>query len=292
MQKENMSLGKASQGVSALVSLSVYSISFLVLSLVLASVVYAFFLPGGMIDVASLNVVQLILIQFTTFLSGLIPAIIILRYLDCRPFSDLGFGIKGRARDILFGMLVAIALYGGGFGFSLAFGWISVVGVQFDGGWLLGSFFFYLLVAVTEELIFRGYILGRLLRTRMNKFLALLISSLMFTSLHLMNPNIALLPVLNLFLAGLLLGAIYLYTRNLWLPISLHLFWNWLQGPVLGYEVSGNKIGESLLQLHLLANDTLTGGAFGFEGSIVCTILVIAVIAGVIKWGEQKPIRQ
>lgn len=291
MEEGNRSLGMEQKGHSAFVSVLVFGISFLVLSLVLSGVVYILFIPKGTTGMASLTISQLFLMQLTTFLSGAIPAVLVLRYLDCRPLSDLGFAIKGRGRDMGYGLLAAVALYGVGFGLSLAFGLVSVTGVQLDWGWLSGSFLFFLLVAVTEELMFRGYILGRLLRTRMNKFLSLFISSLMFACLHLMNPNMALLPMLNLILAGMLLGVTYLYTRNLWFPISLHLFWNWLQGPVLGYEVSGNKFGESLLKLHLSDNTLLNGGAFGFEGSLICTVLMVILIGGIICGGERKGIR-
>lgn len=287
MEEENGILRKEHTGVPAWVSLLVYGISFLILSLVLSVVVYAFFIPGGVASVALLTVSQLSLMQLTTFLAGLIPAILILRYVDHRPFSDLGFGIEGRGKDIFYGALAAVVLYGVGFGLSLALGLVRVTGVLVDWEWLLGSFFFFLLVAVTEELMFRGYVLGRLLRTRMNKFLALLLSAVSFACLHLMNPNVAFLPMLNLILAGLLLGATYIYTRNLWFPISLHLFWNWLQGPVLGYEVSGNKFGEPLLKLHLSDSTLLNGGAFGFEGSLLCTVLMVVLTVGIIGWFER-----
>lgn len=288
MEEENVDLRKERTGVPAWVSLLIYGVSFLVLSLVFSGVVYAFFLPRGVTSVASLTVSQLSLMQLTTFLAGLIPAILILRYVDHRPFSDLGFSMKGRGKDILYGALAAMVLYGVGFGLSLALGLVRVTGVLVDWEWLLGSFFFFLLVAVTEELMFRGYVLGRLLRTRMNKFLALFLSSFLFACLHLMNPNVAFLPMLNLILAGLLLGATYIYTRNLWFPISLHLFWNWLQGPVLGYEVSGNKFGESLLKLHLSDSTLLNGGAFGFEGSLLCTVLTVVLTVGIIGWFERR----
>lgn len=287
MEGEYGGMEKQPKGVSAWVSVSVYVFFFLVLSLVLSGGVAAFFIPKGIRDVASLSVFQLCLIQTTTLLAALIPAILILKYLDRCPFSDLGLSLKRRWRDILYGLLVAVVLYGIGFGLSVAFGLVWATSVQFHPGWMLGTLFFFLLVAVTEELMLRGYILGRLLRTRMNRFLALFLSSLLFTVMHLMNPNITWLPVLNLLLAGVMLGATYLYTHNLWFPISLHLFWNWLQGPVLGYEVSGNKFGDSLLKLQLSDHTLLNGGAFGFEGSLVCTALMLALTVGIIWWFER-----
>ena len=153
---------------------------------------------------------------------------------------------------------------------------------------LLLSGLFFAMVAIVEETMMRGYVLGRLLRTRLNKFISLLISSLLFALLHLMNPNVAFLPMLNLVLGGLLLGASYLYTRNLWFPISLHFFWNWIQGPVLGYEVSGNRFCETLFSLRLPANNLINGGAFGFEGSLVCTVLATLFTLFIIWWFEHS----
>jgi hypothetical protein len=145
-----------------------------------------------------------------------------------------------------------------------------------------------LLVALAEEIMMRGYILGRLLHTRMNKFLSLFVSALLFALLHLFNPNLAFLPMLNLLLAGMFIGASYLYTRNLCFPISLHLFWNWIQGPILGYQVSGNDFGTSLLTLHLPEENVLNGGAFGFEGSLICTVLMIIFTILIVWWGEKR----
>ena len=167
-------------------------------------------------------------------------------------------------------------------------GEIEVTGFQFKPLDLLGSWVFFLLVALFEEILMRGYILGRLLHTNMNKFLALFISSALFAFMHIFNPEIAFLPMLNLLLAGMLLGASYLYTQNLCFPISLHLFWNWIQGPILGYQVSGNNFTTSMLTLRMPEENVLNGGAFGFEGSLICTVLMIVFTILIVWWGEKR----
>ena len=181
-----------------------------------------------------------------------------------------------------------ILLYLLGFGISVVLGEIEVTGFQFKPLDLLGSWVFFLLVALFEEILMRGYILGRLLHTNMNKFLALFISSALFAFMHIFNPEIAFLPMLNLLLAGMLLGASYLYTRNLCFPISLHLFWNWIQGPILGYQVSGNNFATSMLTLRMPEENVLNGGAFGFEGSLICTVLMIVFTILIVWWGEKR----
>ena len=87
--------------------------------------------------------------------------------------------------------------------------------------------------------------------------------------MHIFNPEIAFLPMLNLLLAGMLLGASYLYTRNLCFPISLHLFWNWIQGPILGYQVSGNNFTTSMLTLRMPRRKRTEWRSLGFEGSLI-----------------------
>ena len=140
-------------------------------------------------------------------LLAVLTSAVILLFFERRPFSDLGLTLKGHARGLWYGLLAAILLYLIGFGLSLALGEVEVTGFQFDPLNLLATFVFCLLVALAEEIMMRGYILGRLLHTRMNKFLSLFVSALLFALLHLFNPNLAFLPMLNLVLAGMFIGA-------------------------------------------------------------------------------------
>ena len=159
-------------------------------------------------------------------------------------------------------------------GFRL--GAVEVAGSLFSPISLLSSLLLYFLVAVTEEVIGRGFILGRMLDGGVNKFVALLISAVLFSLMHLFNPSFAFVPFLNIMLAGCFLGASYIYTRNLCFPIALHWFWNWIQGSVLGYKVSGNEFSnENLLILHFPEENLINGGTFGFEGSILCSLLLV-----------------
>lgn len=221
-------------------------------------------------------------------LLAVLTAAFILLFFERRPFSALGLSVKGHARGLGYGFLVAALIYLIGFGISYIIGEVEVTGFKFEPVNLFDAWVFCLLVALCEEIMMRGYILGHLLHTRLNKFLSLLLSSVLFALFHLFNPNIGFLPMLNLILAGMMLGASYLYTRNLCFPISLHLFWNWIQGPVLGYQVSGNDFMTSLLTLHLPEDNVWNGGAFGFEGSLICTLLMVVFTILIICWGEKK----
>lgn len=214
-------------------------------------------------------------------------AVLVLRWRKL-PLSLLGMSLRGRGEDLLAGLGVAVLLYAVGFGTSLLMGTVEIASVQWVPRDLLGTLLFFLLVAVTEEVMLRGFVLGRMLSAGMNRFVALFLSSALFSAMHLFNPNFALLPFVNILLAGCLLGASFLYTRNLCFPVVLHWFWNWLQGPVLGYEVSGMDSGETLLTLRLTGSDLLTGGSFGFEGSLLCTVLLVVGTLAIVAYYERR----
>lgn len=234
-----------------------------------------------------LGMMGYMLLEGSMLLAALAAAVVMLR-IEGRPFSELGLSVKGHAGGLWYGFLMAALIYLIGFGLSWTIEEVEVIGFSFRPLNLLAALLFFLLVALFEEIMMRGYILGHLLYTRLNKFLSLFVSAALFAFLHVFNPGIGLLPMVNLVLAGLLLGASYLYTRNLCFPLSLHLFWNWLQGPVLGYQVSGNDFMPAMLELRLPEANVLNGGTFGFEGSLICTLLMVVCTFLIIRWGEKR----
>jgi membrane protease YdiL (CAAX protease family) len=120
------------------------------------------------------------------------------------------------------------------------------------------------LTAFTEELIFRGYILGNLLES-FPKWLALVISTLLFMGLHWTSAG--LFPLLNVLILGLITGLFYLYSRNLWFPVCFHWAWTYMTGPVLG--LGNEPSAPSFLQSSLLGDENITGGATGLQGSVI-----------------------
>lgn len=207
-------------------------------------------------------------------------------YPQWRP--SMGFALKGHGRELLAGIGVAAGLYGIGFLLTMLLGGIRITDADFHAGALGQTWVLFFLVAVFEETACRGFLLGRMMDAGMNKFVALVLSSVVFSAMHLGNPNFAAVPFVNLLLAGILLGSAYIYTRNLWFAIALHWFWNWLQGPVLGFEVSGNDFGETLLTLETTDNVLLNGGSFGFEGSLICTVLMLVGVFLIIRHYERR----
>ena len=194
------------------------------------------------------------------------------------PFGNLGLRLCGHGRDFVSGLLVAILIMLVGLGLCMLTQVVRITGVTPDGPMLLLNLVFFFLVAVAEEVGSRGFLLGRMLDGGVNPYAALLISSLLFSLMHFFNPSYSLIAFVNILLAGVLLGSTYLYTRNLSFPIALHWAWNYMQGPVLGFHVSGTETSHYLLQQETAGSVLLSGGEFGFEGSLLCTLLMLAFI--------------
>ena len=133
--------------------------------------------------------------------------------------------------------------------------------------------------SVLEEILFRG-VLFRIVEERLGSYISLLISALVFGLLHLMNPNSSLMMGLGLAIqAGLLLGVLYMYSRNLWLPIAVHFAWNFTLGGVWGAAVSGVPLEKSLITASIQGNELITGGSFGPEGSVQATLFCLLATA-------------
>ena len=141
--------------------------------------------------------------------------------------------------------------------------------------WLL----LFMTVGVGEEIIFRG-IIFRQIDERWNTWTALIVSALLFGFMHLPNQGATWWSSLAIAIeAGLMLAAAYKWSGTLWLPIGIHWAWNYAQGNIYGYAVSGTDAGDSLLTATVNGPDIITGGPFGPEASIIAVMLGIIITA-------------
>jgi len=141
------------------------------------------------------------------------------------------------------------------------------------------SFFF--LVACGEEVLFRG-ILFRVIDEKWGTAAALGFSALLFGMFHIFNPGATLWSSVAIAIeAGLLLGAAYKFSGTIWLPIGIHWGWNFMEGPVLGFAVSGNGSlpGGTVCEAVVSGPDIISGGAFGLEASIFAAVIGLAIAA-------------
>ena len=147
--------------------------------------------------------------------------------------------------------------------------------------------------AIFEEILFRG-IICRLIEEKLGSYISLAISALLFGALHILNPNSSIFAALGLAIqAGLLLGAAYIYSKNLWFPIALHFAWNFTQSGIFGASTSGHAISKSLFTTKIEGTELITGGQFGPEGSIQATLfcLIATIILLILSHRQNKIIK-
>ncbi len=214
-----------------------------------------------------------LIMQAVILASSFLAVLMFRRLVDRRSLVSLGFSLgRGMWRDFLAGLASGIVLMSAVFWILYLLGCIHIQSVHWPIGDLAMLFLFCFIVGSQEEIVFRGYLLNNLL-TSANKYLSLLAVSVLFALFHALNPNLSVAGLLNIVLAGLLLGIYYVHRRNLWFPIGLHLTWNFFQGAVYGIPVSGVSF-PSLLEVEVTGHKLLTGGQFGFEASLLSSAAV------------------
>jgi len=225
----------------------------------------------------SIGVNMMFAFMLFQFIGALFAIFIFRKFVDRQSFISLGFELSHHKVDAMKGLVWGAALISVGFLALYIFDFISIIETDFGAIQWLSYLAFFAVVAFNEEILVRGYILTNLMAS-MNKYWALIVSALLFSVMHLANDNTSLISTVNLFLAGIMLGMYTIHKRNLWFPIAMHFTWNFFQGPLLGFEVSGTKM-DSVISQQVSGNSLITGGEFGFEGSLLLTVMMIASTA-------------
>jgi membrane protease YdiL (CAAX protease family) len=197
------------------------------------------------------------------------------RWIDRRSFGSLGFGRdRHTLPDLMLGFVLAAGMQTAIFLSEWSAGWLHFAGWAWQfapwPGVLLttaGALAIFILVGYYEELISRGYQLQNLAEG-LNLTWGVLLSSAIFGVLHLQNPNADLSAAIGVLAASLLFALGWLRTRRLWLPIGLHIGWNFFEGAFFGFPVSGLNI-EGLIRQQTSGPQLFTGGAFGPEAGLI-----------------------
>jgi len=229
--------------------------------------------------------------QLFSFVFILILFIFWVKFIEKNPLSTLGFVRRNWLKYLGWGILLSLLQMGvialvyqvSGIG-SFELNELSLEPILF----ILGLFPFWLLQGGTEEVATRGWLLTRI-AARANLPLAIAISSSLFGFLHLGNSGVTFLSVVNIVLDGVLAGLLLIYTDSIWLVVAQHGTWNYVQGNLLGFQVSGTGADASIFSFTMgTGPDWLTGGAFGAEGSIITTLVLLLSVVIVYRLGERN----
>ncbi|VTT07574.1 CAAX amino terminal protease family protein [Streptococcus gordonii] len=212
------------------------------------------------------------------------------RYREKRSFISLGFYKEDWFKNLLKGFLIGavqfsivvalLLITGTG---SLKLGQVNLQSLIF----VLAIIPFWILQGGTEELVTRGWLFPAV-SAKSNIVIGILISSSLFGALHLFNPGVTILSIVNIVLDGIFACFLMLKYDNMWVLAGMHGAWNFVQGNIYGIQVSGQGASMSLLNYSSQSSvDILSGGAFGAEGSILTSIVLIGCIA-YLYWSLKK----
>lgn len=254
--------------------------------------VFALAIPRAQASATTRNVLfvasQLLTYIGAVYLAG--------RFVDRRWFPDFGLHLdRDWWLNLGFGLALGAGLMSGIFAIELALGWVDVTNtfhIDQSGfafwpwfGWILVTF---VGIGVTEELLARGYLIKNLSEglTWFDRIgptgavaLAILGSALLFAGGHFANPNASLASMAGILVAAVMLAAGYVLTGELAIPIGVHVTWNFFEGPVYGFPVSGIDFGLSVLAIQQRGPEVLTGGSFGPEAG------ALGALAGIVGTG-------
>lgn len=221
------------------------------------------------------------------------------RMLDRRPLDGLGLHVSPRWwLDLAIGLAIGVVLMIGIFVFELEAGWLTIVdrnvGPPERSFWpaLSEPLVAFVAVGFYEELMSRGYHLRNLAEGLHSKWIgprtALLLATLgsasVFGLLHAGNANATAISSFNVGLAGIMLALGLLWTGELALPIGLHISWNFCQGNVFGFPVSGNPMPTRVFAVEQGGDPVLTGGAFGPEAGVVGLVAMVIGAGMIAGW--------
>ena len=251
-----------------------------------------FFSPGnGGASVQEFYYHYFLYYELFSFVIILFLFIFWVKVIEKNTLSSLGFVKRNWLKYLVWGIVISLIQMGvialvyqlSGIG-SFELNELSLEPLLF----IIGLFPFWLLQGGTEEVATRGWLLTRI-AARTNLPFAIAISSSLFGILHLGNAGVTFLSVLNIILDGVLAGLLLIYTDSIWLVVAQHGTWNYVQGNLLGFQVSGTGADASIFSFTMGSGpDWLTGGAFGAEGSIITTLVLLVSLVIVYRLGERK----
>jgi uncharacterized protein len=230
---------------------------------------------------------------------------VVVHYIDRRPLTALGLQMDRRWwADFGFGLVLGAVVMSLVFLVEYWAGWIEIQAVFFVevatlpfALAILGPVMLFLVVGISEELLFRGHQLRNLaeglclpgIGPQKAVVLSWLISSALFGLFHIFNPHADWISTLNLAILGLMFGLGFVLTGRLGLPIGLHITWNFFMGNVFGFPVSGNDFTTATVFAIRQGGPTMwTGGPFGPEAGLIGIFAIIITCWAILFWVRRR----
>ncbi len=281
-----------------LIALAIQYVPMLSLSIFIGIIIGIFMIGTG--EVSWMNNLEsmstspmttwLMLVMSTAFV--ILCFFIYIRLFERRSFYTIGLNQRSKFKKYITGAAIAIVMQLAYFFIVLIFGWGEVVSQPINATGAMGTSAIglvllflvgFMIQGASEEIVVRGWMMP-VLSAHYKIPTAIAITSVFFGLLHIGNPNIEILPIINLILYGVFAALYAIWDGGLWGIFAQHSIWNWFMGNVLGLPVSGMIIGNaSIIETKLTGPIFITGGSFGPEGGVIVTLIEIISIIVVAK---------
>ncbi len=161
---------------------------------------------------------------------------------------------------------------------------------KFEVSSILSYLIFFIFVGISEEFVFRTFPLV-VFAERYKIWVSIFLNGLLFGLIHISNPNFSVFAMINITLCGIVFALITLQKRNIWGSVGMHFGWNFCQGTLLGFKVSGID-APGLMVSRPVGNATFSGGNFGIEGSVICTFILVLYLVWLIRKQKVEPVEE
>ena len=210
----------------------------------------------------------------------IVAAILYCHLFEKRKPYTLGFTKRGCISEYLLGLLIGLGMIIAPVLACKLTGCIDIaMSASVKPFMILAFFIAFLFQGMGEEALFRGYLMTSLAR-KTHVWIAVVINSLMFSLFHLNNASFSLIAFINIFLFGLFASIFMLKRGSIWAVGAIHAIWNFTQGNLFGFNVSGNPKFDSVMEVtQKNYGAILHGGDFGPEGGLAVTVILLIMIA-------------
>lgn len=238
------------------------------------------------------NLIQSIVLNISLTLSVILLIFLWVRFVEKRKFSSIGFDSNNFILKYILGFVIGILMMSATVALLYFFGLITIENnaSSIIGNFVLSSILLaipaWMIQSAMEEILVRGWLMN-VLGAKYTPIIGLVVSAVFFGLIHLENAGISFIAILNIILVGLFLGLCVIKTNNLWVVCGIHAAWNFSQGNIYGFEVSGSKsVAGSIFNFKLRGSELLSGGTFGPEAGLCATIVLLIctiIIALILK---------
>ena len=236
-------------------------------------IVYSF-LQGILFEYVFKNIVGYNIISvLCSYIFSAVILLFFVKYFEKTTFEYIGFSKENNLESIKAGFGLAIFSVVGVVAILLISNSVSLtLSKDLKIGTIIILIILVLIQGFLEEIVFRGYLMTRL-AAKKGKWIAIILSSLFYLVFRMSNPSASKLDLINIFLISIVISLLYWYFDNILVIAIFHAFWNCISGVILGFNISGIRVSNSLFAVKVISDKKiLIGGSYGIEGSIIATV--------------------